>query len=228
MSGAGTTRSYPDWPPGCRLRSRPAPNSSRSSATRAGTFTLTFSRARGQDGDRRSRRARAAVHRPALVGRLVEGRLHGLKATAIREQGMGTNSKLHVQFTSRFWSAPRFERRDVLGSRLPEHVGGVARPGGSSGILVNYTGGTFGASFGTGTSRRGRASSSASSSPCSRVRPRVERPCHVDFWTGNKWTNGSYSYWKPGQYTEFAGVEGERSGNCHFAGEHTSTTSTGT
>ena len=25
------------------------------------------------------------------------------KSTAIREQGMGTNSKLHVQFTSRFW-----------------------------------------------------------------------------------------------------------------------------
>jgi monoamine oxidase len=25
-----------------------------------------------------------------------------------------------------------------------------------------------------------------------------------------------------GQYTKFAGAEGARSGNCHFAGEHTS------
>jgi monoamine oxidase len=33
---------------------------------------------------------------------------------------------------------------------------------------------------------------------------------------------GSYSYWKVGQYTLFAGVERERSGNCHFAGEHCS------
>ena len=33
---------------------------------------------------------------------------------------------------------------------------------------------------------------------------------------------GSYSYWKVGQYTLFSGSERERSGNCHFAGEHCS------
>jgi monoamine oxidase len=33
---------------------------------------------------------------------------------------------------------------------------------------------------------------------------------------------GSYSYWKIGQYTLFAGAERERSANCHFAGEHCS------
>jgi monoamine oxidase len=44
----------------------------------------------------------------------------------------------------------------------------------------------------------------------------------VDFWAGYPWTLGSYSYWKVGQYTKFSGAEGERSGACHFAGEHTS------
>jgi monoamine oxidase len=44
----------------------------------------------------------------------------------------------------------------------------------------------------------------------------------VDFWTGNPWTRGSYSYWKVGQYTDFAGIEAAQDGNCHFAGEHTS------
>ena len=44
----------------------------------------------------------------------------------------------------------------------------------------------------------------------------------VDFWLGNPWTKGSYSFWKVGQYTRFAGVEREPEGNCHFAGEHTS------
>ena len=44
----------------------------------------------------------------------------------------------------------------------------------------------------------------------------------IDFWTGYPWTKGSYSYWKVGQYTRFAGAEREASGNCHFAGEHTS------
>ena len=47
----------------------------------------------------------------------------------------------------------------------------------------------------------------------------------IDSWTGYQWTRGSYSYWKVGQYTKFAGVEREPEGrgrNCHFAGEHTS------
>jgi monoamine oxidase len=44
----------------------------------------------------------------------------------------------------------------------------------------------------------------------------------LDFWTAYPWTKGSYSYWKVGQYTRFSGAESARSGNCHFAGEHTS------
>jgi len=48
------------------------------------------------------------------------------------------------------------------------------------------------------------------------------RKVTLDYWPGNVWTKGSYSYWKVGQYTRFAGSESERAGNCHFAGEHTS------
>ena len=44
----------------------------------------------------------------------------------------------------------------------------------------------------------------------------------IDFWPGYRWTKGSYSYWKVGQYQRFAGIEGRRQGNCLFAGEHTS------
>ena len=44
----------------------------------------------------------------------------------------------------------------------------------------------------------------------------------VDWWAGNPYTRGSYSYWQVGQYTRFAGVEREPQGNVHFCGEHTS------
>ena len=44
----------------------------------------------------------------------------------------------------------------------------------------------------------------------------------LDHWTSYPWTRGSYSYWKVGQYTRFAGSEGRPEGKCHFAGEHTS------
>ena len=50
----------------------------------------------------------------------------------------------------------------------------------------------------------------------------MERQGDVDYWAGNPWTKGSYSYWKVGQYTKFAGAEREIEGACHFAGEHTS------
>ena len=44
----------------------------------------------------------------------------------------------------------------------------------------------------------------------------------VDYWLGNEWTKGSYSYWKVGQYTKFSGIEGVQEGAVHFCGEHTS------
>jgi monoamine oxidase len=39
---------------------------------------------------------------------------------------------------------------------------------------------------------------------------------------GDPHIGGAYSYLKPGQYTAFNGIQGRRSGNLHFAGEHTS------
>ena len=49
----------------------------------------------------------------------------------------------------------------------------------------------------------------------------------VDFWRGDAFTRGSYSYWQVGQYTRFAGIEGVQEGNAHFCGEHTSIDSQG-
>ena len=41
-------------------------------------------------------------------------------------------------------------------------------------------------------------------------------------WPTYPLTMGSYSAYKVGQYTKFAGAEAERFGNLHFCGEHTS------
>jgi hypothetical protein len=49
----------------------------------------------------------------------------------------------------------------------------------------------------------------------------------MNCWPDYPWTRGSRSYWKVGEYTTFAGIEGCRQGNCHFAGEHTSLDSQG-
>jgi monoamine oxidase len=146
-----------------------------------------------------------------------------LKETAIREQGMGTNSKLHVQFASRFWKPQGFsgETYTDRGSQSSWEES-RAQPG-TSGILVNYTGGKIGASFGSGTPQ------SRAQQFLSQIEPVLpgatsayNGKAFVDFWLANPWTKGSYSYWKVGQYTKFAGIERARQGTCHFAGEHTS------
>lgn len=146
-----------------------------------------------------------------------------LKLVAIREQGMGTNSKLHLQFTSRFWRAlgSNGETFSDTGYQNTWEVT-RAQPG-KSGILVDYTGGTIGASFGSGTPTSRAKGFLGQLEP---VLPGATKAWNgratVDFWPGYAWTKGSYSFWKVGQYQRFAGMEGRRQGNCLFAGEHTS------
>ena len=50
-----------------------------------------------------------------------------LKKTAIRELGMGTNTKLHVGFSTRHWRTLGNNGETYSDTRLPEHVGGHAR-----------------------------------------------------------------------------------------------------
>jgi monoamine oxidase len=146
-----------------------------------------------------------------------------LKLVAIRELGMGTNSKLHVQFSSRFWR-PLGSNGETFSDTGYQNTWEVSRAqAGKSGILVNYTGGTIGASFGSGTPASRAAQFLGQLEP---VLPGATKAWNgkaaVDFWPGYPWTKGSYSYWKVGQYQRFAGMEARRQGNCFFAGEHTS------
>jgi len=151
-----------------------------------------------------------------------------LKRTAISELGMGTNSKLHVQFRSRHWDSLHCTG-ETYSDRGYQNTWEVTRTqSGSSGILVDYTGGAVGASFGSGTPQQRAQQFLAQIEP---VLPGLSAEWNgratVDFWLGNRWSRGSYSYWKVGQYTRFAGIERAPEGNCFFCGEHTSIDSQG-
>ena len=146
-----------------------------------------------------------------------------LKMTAIRELQMGTNSKLNVQFNQRLWR-DLGNNGDSVSDQGYQVTWEVSRgQPGNSGILVNYSGGNNGASFGTGTPA---ARASQFLNQLDPVMPGVRATWNgratVDFWPGNPYARGSYSYWQVGQYTRFAGIEGTQEGNAHFCGEHTS------
>ncbi|MFL6010511.1 MAG: flavin monoamine oxidase family protein [Gaiellaceae bacterium] len=149
------------------------------------------------------------------------------KVTAIRELPMGTNSKLHVEFKDRFWYGAGNNGNTYAdtGYQNTWEVSRAQGGGRGKGLLVDYTGGTVGASFGSGTAET-RAQQFMTQLqpqfPGTNVASHWTGRASVDFWLGNPWTKGSYSYWKVGQYTKFSGMEKERQGNCHFCGEHTS------
>jgi monoamine oxidase len=155
-----------------------------------------------------------------------------LKVTAIKELPMGTNSKLHVEFKDRFWYGAGNNGNTYAdtGFQNTWEVSRAQGGGRGKGLLVDYTGGAIGASFGTGTpSSRAQQFMTQLQPlfPGTSVSSHWTGRATVDYWTAYPWTKGSYSYWKVGQYTKFSGMEKVRQGNCHFAGEHTSQDSQG-
>ena len=192
--------------------------------TAAGAFTLSFregSRTRSVTADKVVLALPFSILRRSVD--LAGAGFSARKLQAIREQGMGTNSKLHLQFTRRHWNALG-ANGDTYADTGYQSTWDVTRAQpGTSGILVDYTGGAIGASFGSGTpSSRAQQFLSQIEPVLPGISQHWNGRATVDFWPGYEWTRGSYSYWKVGQYTSFAGIEGRREGNAHFCGEHTS------
>jgi monoamine oxidase len=150
-----------------------------------------------------------------------------LKLRAIRDLQLGSNAKLHLQFTDRHWYREGFTGSSYAdtGSETTWEVSVAQR--GEHGILVDFPGGKIGASF--------HAPPHAPASPevarrfleeIELVLPGVSAKWNgkawLDFWAADPWHGGAYSNYHLGQYTSFGGYEGVRQGNVHFCGEHTS------
>jgi monoamine oxidase len=156
----------------------------------------------------------------------------GVKTMGIQQLGYGTNSKLHAQFRSRMWNQTGpwgISTGSSYADTGYQNTWEVSRAQpGASGILVDYTGGAIGASF-TGDSTNAKTVDGYAKTFLDQLSPVF--PGIAQAWNGratldvpwrNPYSLGSYSFWKVGQYTLFSGSEKERSGNCHFAGEHCS------
>jgi monoamine oxidase len=187
-----------------------------------GTYRLAFSNGSTVTADRIVLALPFSILRTLDYGR---AGFSDLKKTAIRELGMGTNSKLHVQFGDRYWNTLG-NNGETFADTGYQNTWEVSRAQpGRAGILVDYTGGNVGASFGpeNGTETQRAQQFLGQIEP---VLPGISSHWNgratIDYWPGYPWTRGSYSYWKVGQYTKFGGIEGVREGNVHFCGEHTS------
>ncbi|NEN88677.1 MAG: FAD-dependent oxidoreductase [Okeania sp. SIO3H1] len=147
-----------------------------------------------------------------------------VKRFAIDNYGFGTNSKLHIAFNNPVWRT-RFgssgETYVDLGFQNTREVAPTSPT--TEGVLEFLPGGNLGVVLGSGTPE----------DHAQRFLPeldlvypgissaRIGRAVRT-YWPGELYTQGSYTCYRPGQYVQFFGVEGERVGNLFFAGEHTS------
>ncbi len=148
---------------------------------------------------------------------------------AILTLGYGTNAKLNIGFSRRPWR--QLGGNGTSYSDLPNHqttwepnptLGSDTR-----GILLDYSGGQRGA----------RLNPAAVQIETQRFLQDLERLypgtmeaaaviggqylAHLEHWPSNPMTKGSYTCYRPGQFTSIAGLEGAQTGNLLFAGEHT-------
>jgi monoamine oxidase len=144
------------------------------------------------------------------------------KRTAILQQGMGTNAKLHALFSSRHWHTLGSNGETFGDTGFQNTWEETRAQGGTTGILVNYLGSR-------GTTLAGLTPAQAVANFLTQLEPalpglssRYQGVASIDYWPGSPNQRGSYSHWRVGQYTAFAGVEREAEGTVHFAGEHTS------
>ena len=161
-----------------------------------------------------------------------------LKRTAIRQLGYGTNAKLNLQFDNRLWTQ-RGPWGNSTGTSFSDtgyqSAWDVTRgQDGSTGIMVDYTGGGVPlSSFADDPDDPAIVASFARTflDQLDDVFPGISQHWNgratLDVPRTNPFLLGSYSYWRVGQYTTFSGYEGVRqpevNGKCHFAGEQSST-----
>lgn len=148
------------------------------------------------------------------------------KMKAIKELELGTNTKIYMQFHGRPWLDAGFNGFTYADTGYQQTIDSSRGQTGKSGILEFYTGGKVGASFGP-------ASFAPASPDVARKQLAGLEPLYpgitkswngkafMDYWTGDRWHKGSYTYWSVGQCTTIAGYERTRQSNVHFCGEHT-------
>ncbi|MFJ5152675.1 flavin monoamine oxidase family protein [Streptomyces sp. NPDC088353] len=152
-----------------------------------------------------------------------------LKTKAIQQLDLGTNAKLHVQFTSRPWVAQKYggvayTNPDTLQTVWDDTVG-QALP---QGILCQFPAGSAVTTGWTGTAFDTAPAAQVSTflSQMEPIFPGVKAAyngkAYRDVWYLNPWSKGAYSCPRVGQYTTLWGAQPGAEGNVHFAGEHTS------
>ncbi len=179
-----------------------------------------------------------------------EAKFDARKVKAITELGSGRNAKLILQYTNRIWNRhgvwgksngdlytdlgfKYFTGKEKYQDLGPQNAWDTTRgQAGPYGLITNYTGGDAASNFVTPAPYL-NASTPSVAGYAKVFAQTYDKPFpgSADLWNGRAILSTpfrdpnlllSYSYWRVGQYTSFAGYEGVAQGLIHFAGEHCS------
>ena len=150
------------------------------------------------------------------------------KRDAIDRLGYGTNAKMMVGFDAPYWRA--LGSSGASYSDLAHHQTtwetSPTTAGRNRAVLTDYSSGTRGAGLnplnvaGEADLLLGDLEQVFPGALAHVARDAGVVRAHLEHWPSNPLTRGSYTCYKPGQFTSIAGLEGTRVGNLHFAGEH--------
>ncbi len=153
----------------------------------------------------------------------IDVELPELKRRAIRELAYGANAKVLIGFRSRPWETQGYAGNTYTDETFQLAWANSYMQAGAAGGLTLYSGGRLAHEAGQGTAE---AVAAQLLKGVERAYPGVtaQRNGKVSrfHWPTFPWTKGSYSCYRPGQWTTIAGSEGLPVGNLFFAGEHCS------
>jgi len=148
---------------------------------------------------------------------------------AIDNLGYGANAKLLVGFDGRPWTATGSNGTaysDLVNHQLNWETNRV-RASATRGVLTDYASGDRGATLDlVGVQPAAEAFLQAlddvypGSAAVASRRGDGTVLAHLEHWPSNVLARGSYTCYKPGQFTSIAGLEGQPASNLYFAGEH--------
>ncbi|MEO8926432.1 MAG: NAD(P)/FAD-dependent oxidoreductase [Caulobacteraceae bacterium] len=167
--------------------------------------------------------------------------LSPLKRTQIAELRLGSNAKIFVQVAGRPWQVDGYSGSQLTDRPIGAGWDASCFQAGSRGedavsIYSAFPGGAAGANlaarYGLGDRDEGPAPAAMVADALAELEPIFPGltaawragPRLAYYKDGNTDPRlmGAYSYYRIGQFTRFSGVEAQRAGNLHFAGEHTS------
>jgi monoamine oxidase len=159
------------------------------------------------------------------------------KREQIAAMRMGANAKLQLQFTRRLWNGkgawPGVSTGESYSDAGYQASWDVTRAqAGAEGVLVDYTGGTPAAALDAGTPFADQSNAKVTGYARTFLgQLETTFPGITALWNGratlsawpkNPYSLGAYSYWPTDYCHRYAGYEGVRQANTHFAGEHCS------